>query len=431
MHNLTIRNFQSHKETQIELSPTVNSLEGVSDSGKSAVLRAMLWALTNKPDGTAFVSYWAKDRKGKIKAPVSVSIDNITRIRSEEFNGYIRYGKDGEERYEALKGAVPVEIERAINIGAVNIQRQMDPPFLLSSTPGDAARYVNSLVGLEEIDTYQKVLKGKSRDNANSLKDETARLAEAEKNLAKYAWVDDAKKKVAALEQAAKKVEALESDLAALASLDTLNEYDTASIIRKCDAATYLIDAYPDTDVLYADLKALDRLAEIDTINADLNRTRAIVQAAEPKINTLARIDVDALTRSANDLSALDEFASVSEKYAKATAVLGAVEPKIDALARIDVASIENALNTLSTALSEHGAITTSLSSKNSRIGAANALIEQGAKVASGIADIEATIAYVKEVGELSDSIHNMEHELAEVSAGLEGKACPICGKPL
>ena len=388
MHHVTIRNFQSHKETQIELSPTVNSLEGVSDSGKSAVLRAMLWALTNKPDGTAFASYWAKNKKGEIQAPVSVSIDNITRIRSKEFNGYIRYGVNGEERYEALKGAVPVEIERAVNIGAVNIQRQMDPPFLLSSTPGEAARYLNSLVGLEEIDTYQKALKGKSRDNANSLKDETARLAEAEKNLAKYDWVDGAKEKVAELEKVCGVVEGLESDIAALGTLDELAQLDEKIQRTKCVLinADAKINSYPNTDALYADLMSLQRLDEIKDTGAKLERAKFAVQA---------------------------------------------VEPKIDALSRIDTRTLDSELSTLSTAIYGLDQLTNGLAKKNSCISAANALIERGQYVGECIRDLEETIRYVNEVETLSNSIHAAEHELAEVSASLEGKACPICGKPL
>lgn len=388
MHHVTIRNFQSHKETQIELSSTVNSLEGVSDSGKSAVLRAMLWALTNKPDGTAFASCWAKNKKGEIQAPVSVSIDNITRIRSKEFNGYIRYGVNGEERYEALKGAVPVEIERAVNIGAVNIQRQMDPPFLLSSTPGEAARYLNSLVGLEEIDTYQKALKGKSRDNANSLKDENARLAEAEKNLAKYDWVDVAKEKVAGLEKVCGVVEVLESDIAALGALDELTHLSesiqrTGRVLINADAK---INSYPDTDAVYADLMSLQRLDEIKDTGTKLERAKFAVQAAGPKI---------------------------------------------DALSRIDARTLDFEVNTLIPALFTLENITTGLAKKNSCISAANALIERGQYVGDCIRDIEETIRYVNEVDALSNSIHVTEHELAEVSASLEGKACPICGKPL
>lgn len=388
MHQVTIRNFQSHKDTKIELSPTVNSLEGVSDSGKSAAMRAMLWALTNDPDGTAIASYWAKDKKGKIKEPVSVSIDNITRTRSDDFNGYIRYTAEGEERYEALKGAVPVEIERAINMGPVNIQNQMDAPFLLSSTPGEAARYLNSLVGLEEIDSYQKALKGMGRDAANSLKDENARLVEAERDLAKYDWVAGAKEKVAELQKICGVVEGLEADIASLGAIEELSVL-AANIQRtglRLGDADVKIRSYPDTDALYADLMSLQRLDEIKDAGAKLERAKAAVQAADPKI---------------------------------------------DALSRIDTRTLDFEVNTLTPALFSLENITTGLADKNGRIGAANALIERGLQVGAAIADLEETIRKVDEAEALSRSIAGMEHSLAEVSASLEGKACPICGRLL
>lgn len=386
MHQVSIQNFQSHKDTRISLSPTVNSLEGVSDSGKSAALRAMLWALTNRPDGTAFASYWAKDKKGKLRGQVSVSIDNITRVRSEEFNGYIRYGASGEERYEALKGAVPVEIERAINMGPVNIQRQMDPPFLLSSTPGDAARYLNSLVGLEEIDVYQKALKGKSRDTANSLKDEESRLAEAEDRLSKYNWVDAAKEKVSGLEKACAFVETLVSDLAALSALDEHSRCDPSLLKTRLDAAERLISEYPNTDSLYADLSALGGIAQVADTASRIERTRIAVESADPLI---------------------------------------------DALAHMDTTALNNAFNLLSTALFDVTGITTRLQGETGRIGAVNALIDQGTCTSAVVSDSVAAISAIMEAEGLSRNIDEASHALIETSAFLEGKACPVCGKPL
>lgn len=371
---------------QIELSPTVSSFEGGSDSGKSAALRAMLWALTNKPDGSAFASYWAKDAKKKIKDPVAVSIDNITRIRSEEFNGYIRYGANGEERYEALKGAVPVEIERAINIGPVNIQHQMDPPFLISQTPGEAARYLNALVGLEDIDSYQKALKGKSRDNSNSLKDENARLADAEKALSKYDWVDDAKKKVDTLEKICESATTLESDLAFLSLLDELARYDAAFQKKKLDSIESLIAAYPVPTALNADITMLSRLPALITFEKALAR--------------------------------------LSEEIKDAT-------PRIEALSRIDTAALNFECNTLVTALSDIKGLTISLDRKTAGISAANALIERGMALMDCARAAEESMSQIIEVENLSALIQARTHDLIEASSALEGKACPICGKPL
>ena len=41
--------FQSHADSTIEFDPGVNVLIGQSDSGKTAVVRALDWALNNRP----------------------------------------------------------------------------------------------------------------------------------------------------------------------------------------------------------------------------------------------------------------------------------------------------------------------------------------------------------------------------------------------
>lgn len=391
MHFVTLHNFQSHKDTVLELSPTVNSLEGVSDSGKSAVLRAMLWCLTNKPDGVAFASNWAKDKKGKLKEEVRVSIDNITRTRTADANGYTRYvpGKDPQS-YEALKGTVPPDIENAINIGSVNIQRQMDPPFLLSATPGDAARYVNELIGLVEIDSYQKALKGKAHDNANSLKDENKRLSEAEAALAQYDWVDGAKEKVDVLSKIVSECTALESDLHTLAALDEVvaisEKMATESLL--CDKVSKLIDAVPDTAKLESEVELLKQAEEVPSLDKQLEFNKAIVAAAEEKIQALSKIAAESIDLEA-DLDALDS----SLRADKSTC--DKLFPAINLLPNLEL------------------------------------LIQDGLAVADEISALEGDVAAITEFENLTTALEGAQNSFHSAEHFLHGKACPICGKPL
>ena len=391
MHRVTLHNFQSHKDTVLELSPTVNSLEGVSDAGKSAVLRAMLWCLTNKPDGVAFASNWAKDKKGKLKDEVCVSIDNITRSRTADVNGYTRY-VPGEEphSYEALKGTVPPDIENAINIGSVNIQRQMDPPFLLSATPGDAARYVNELIGLVEIDSYQKALKGKAHDNTNSLKDENKRLADAEAALAQYDWVDGAKEKVDALSKITAECTALEADLYALAALDevvALSEKMAEASLR-CDKASKLIAAVPDTTKLEGEVEALNQAEEIPSLDEKLASGKAIVAAAEEKIKAWHEISAVCIDLTA-DLDVLDS----SLRADKATC--DKLFPAINLLPHLE------------------------------------RLIQAGQIVSDQIEALEGDVKAITEFENVTTALEGAQNSLRSAEQFLHGKACPVCGKPL
>ncbi len=52
---LHIREFQSHEATALQFHPGLNVLVGPSDSGKSAIVRALRWCLHNEPRGEAFI----------------------------------------------------------------------------------------------------------------------------------------------------------------------------------------------------------------------------------------------------------------------------------------------------------------------------------------------------------------------------------------
>lgn len=434
MHRITIHNFQSHKDTVLELSPTVNSLEGVSDSGKSAVLRAMLWCLTNKPDGVAFASNWAKDKKGKLKDEVSVSIDNITRSRNATVNGYTRFvaGKDP-LTYEALKGTVPPDIENAINIGNVNIQRQMDPPFLLSSTPGDAARYVNELIGLEEIDTYQKALKGKAHDNANSLKDETKRLADAEASLAQYDWVVGAKEKVDELARVESTCTSLEDDLAKLAELDALEEVsqklnDVKALEKK---VTKLIASCPDTTALESDVAALKQVDEVDALTAQLIEDKAVASTADDKIAALGKINTAALEADIAALKNVEEASDLKWRVAENTRIVAEATIHIDALSKINIPALEAELAFLGDNLTKDKAICNDLFPAINMMPRLNQLIQAGAALNEQIDAATAAVAEIDEVTNLNVKIAESRTELYRANDFLKGKACPVCGKPL
>ena len=46
--SVEFQNFQSHKKTILEFVPGVNIIVGLSDAGKSAVMRAIKWCLKNQ-----------------------------------------------------------------------------------------------------------------------------------------------------------------------------------------------------------------------------------------------------------------------------------------------------------------------------------------------------------------------------------------------
>lgn len=190
---ITIKNFRSWKELDIELSPRINVFIGNSGSGKSNFNRALDWLINNRPTGDKYRSRWAlrnEKERGKINSTVVKLITKegyiITRKKNKEDNLYrIKY--EGEiEELRAFGFNVPKEISSILNIQEINTQFQFDPYFLLGFSPSEVSKYLNKIANLSIIDRSNseiKKLEFRIRTNLNSLNSEFKRLNGDLKNL--------------------------------------------------------------------------------------------------------------------------------------------------------------------------------------------------------------------------------------------------------
>lgn len=150
---VSLRNFQSHVDTSLEFSDGVNAIIGESDQGKTAILRAVNWVARNLPRGNPFLSNYADSEE--VFASIVVEEGAVTRSRDDDSNEYVLIPGDdpiNAEKFIAKTG-VPEEVSNLLKLHPqINIQNQMDAPFLLMQSAGDAGRLVNQLVRLETID---------------------------------------------------------------------------------------------------------------------------------------------------------------------------------------------------------------------------------------------------------------------------------------
>lgn len=161
MNELEVINFQSYLHSYLAFHPGINIIRGTSNHGKSAIVRAITWAITNQPRGTSFCN-WNKTLKDGVEVHVSFNKGVVSRIVNNKFNGYKIFDNDTEteEELEALRNDVPNEILIVSdNMDASNIYNQDDGYFLLQDTPGNVARKLNERSGLGDIDTVAKVAK--------------------------------------------------------------------------------------------------------------------------------------------------------------------------------------------------------------------------------------------------------------------------------
>jgi exonuclease SbcC len=146
---IEIKNFLSHKKTNIEFSPGVNIIVGGTDSGKSAIVHALKWIINNRPSGDSFRSNWGGDTSVKI-----VTEDfSLVRTKTDKENIYSLEGGPEDVLFKAFKTTVPEEVQKALNMNEINIKSQDDSHFLLSKTSGEVVQHFNNIAHLNKIDS--------------------------------------------------------------------------------------------------------------------------------------------------------------------------------------------------------------------------------------------------------------------------------------
>lgn len=204
IRSIAIRNFQSHPDTKLALTPGVNVIVGQSDSGKSAILRALRWVLTDRPLGTSQRSDWGGDTVVEIvttdeqaRTRLGPARDVVRRVRSDSAN---RYELNSTPMICNTNGP-PQPVLDALNMAEVNSQAQLDSPFLMSLSPGEAAKRLNEVANLEVIDRSLSGVAALVRQATADARTCEARSEELAAELERTEWVKDARREVTVLSE--------------------------------------------------------------------------------------------------------------------------------------------------------------------------------------------------------------------------------------
>jgi len=213
IQKIKIRNFQSHKNTEIEFSPGVNVIIGKSDSGKSAILRSLNWIINNKPNGNNFINN--SDPDNVCEVIVETDNNKIRKIKSKKENKYFL----NEKEFSAFGQDVPDEVKENFNFNELNIQYQLDKPFLLSDSAGEVAQILNRTVNLELIDISLKNIESMKRKNKNNLESFECEKKRKQEEFSKYEWIEKAEKDLSFLKEKELVVENKKIDLERLKTI--------------------------------------------------------------------------------------------------------------------------------------------------------------------------------------------------------------------
>lgn len=193
IERLHIVNFQSHEDSQLEFAPGVNVIVGDSDSGKTAIIRALRWLIHNRPGGDSFRSNWGGDTRVII---TTTEQDEIERAKIKSGNIY----RMNDDDFKAFGSDVPEPIQKVLNMDAANLQQQLDSPFLISSSAGEVAAFFNRVANLEQIDSGLRNVQAEIRTITNKIQADELRVGELEIAVQEYDYIEWAEIELEVLE---------------------------------------------------------------------------------------------------------------------------------------------------------------------------------------------------------------------------------------
>jgi exonuclease SbcC len=332
--SIQLTNFQSHKKSTLNLSTGINVIIGSSDSGKTAILRALTWARYNRPVGSAFVSHWNQDKKGNPIDDTSVIVEtskhSINRTKTKGVNGYTVDGNF----LEAVKTDVPEEVERAFNLHEVNFSRQMDLPFLLSESPGEVARFFNKIIRLDIIDRMLSTTESKKRKARQNLEAQEKIEENLAESIEELSWVEGAEIVLTKAERVSLRIEekkAMAKELSEYVLNFALYAKQTKSFdwINKAEKKTVVIDEEISAlrEVKKERLKLSDTIETYNEQKAKLKRIPDLTNAE----NICVSID-DLIKKSTKKNESLSRLKDISSKLSVAGGLVTYNEKEIETL---------------------------------------------------------------------------------------------------
>lgn len=315
--SLDIEYFQAHKKTSLEFVPGVNVIIGQSDSGKSSTLRSLNLVVNNKPSGAEFCSWFAE--KNPTKVAITTAEDSkVTRVRSASVNQYLI----DDEVFKAFgAGEPPAEVTDVLKMGSINIAKQLDAPFLLSASPGEVARYMNQIAGIDKIDLALSNIASTISGIRSNSKTEESEIEKLQESLKQFARLDEFEESVAEVEHLFAVIAPLEVECQQLANL--------VSSIKKVQAEATETADWLRVEVRYAEVQSLvDELKVVEKEHRELQQIVSAIKQLDVKLKDCAElVSVE---------SAVSECLLLADEYSKQAAEVKQLKDLIESIRNIN-----------------------------------------------------------------------------------------------
>lgn len=320
IRKVEIKNFQSHEQTNIDFKEGINVISGSSNNGKSAILRAIQWVVTNSPGGQDFITI------GKDECSVSLTLSNgnhitRTKTRSGNVNTYtVRLHEAlNDTLLTGFGSGVPLEVREALGITRPEyiFASQLEAPFLISETPKVRAERIGNLDELGKIDKALTDVNDDMRLHAKQTKSLDVEIKKDKKELENLQLSLTKERKILhkinAVHQHITQHVAISKQLQIIIQRWIDIEQTETNLQSICEQAERIVKFYPEqlpqaVEELHLLLEKQNRLAQIETelsgikVINDLTLTTLIHQSDEVEQQTK---QFSVLERIKNNLTTL------------------------------------------------------------------------------------------------------------------------------
>ena len=344
--SVVLHNFQSHRKTILEMDK-LTVLTGGSNSGKSAVLRALGGLLRNDSVGD-YVSHGQKLLK------VIVHMDSGIAVEWEKGGGTNQYTivyPDGrEEPFQKVGTDIPEEVAEVIGISPIsmeggqklhiNLHEQLESPFLVGRehTAGYAAKVFGEITSAAKIQAAIGEASKEVRQNNARLKIKKEDSDDLEAKLMGYIDLDNQNSILKSAEAHVAAAETARKVGSRLATLET-NIVRVLERLTEADDGIKLLKGTEEVDIekLEADAATLTRVSKISTQTGSIDD---YLRAIDNNLGPLEAIEGDftitTLEGAALLVSSLEirngAILSLDEKIAAQEASYNAATTKLEAL---------------------------------------------------------------------------------------------------
>ena len=300
IQRIELTGFQSHQHTVLEMVPGLNVLVGETNSGKTAVLRAIEWVVRNRPLKPQ--NELLSRKSDECVVEITTSRGSVRREWSKKFNGYVLTDTQGKKAtYRDLRGDVPPEVRMILDLGDINIQDQWSPVFLFDLSPGQVSRYVSDLLGFDPLDQAVSRAKTWAQERARDAVRMDAELKEARAELERFSYVDALLPRMARVEAKEQRIARLVEELRELRRA----AYEVAA--RRLEVERLKVQQPTvDLDSLQDKIHRIEQLEErrdellaaadcVRSARGDVETRREEFAAAERELDAARTAQVDAL----------------------------------------------------------------------------------------------------------------------------------------